>query len=55
MRATARTLAALAAAALALSACLPPAAPDDSRASTHAAWCGTNPPSGYCIVPENDR
>lgn len=20
----------------------------------HAAWCGTSPPSGYCIIPESD-
>ncbi|MCW5771088.1 MAG: hypothetical protein KIT16_05580 [Rhodospirillaceae bacterium] len=51
-------------AALALAACsdytgpysasdlIKPAPPDDPRGYGHSVWCGTNPPSGYCIVPE---
>jgi len=35
-----------------LAGCFAPAGPDDPRSFGHAAWCGTNPPSGYCIVPE---
>lgn len=43
------------AAALALAGCLTPASRDDPRAWNHAAWCGTSPPSGYCIVSETGR
>ncbi|MGH7005288.1 MAG: hypothetical protein ACREIP_15200 [Alphaproteobacteria bacterium] len=35
-----------------LQGCLTPAPPDDPRSYGHARWCGTNPPSGYCMVPE---
>ena len=24
----------------------------DPTGSGHSSWCGSNPPSGYCIVPE---
>jgi hypothetical protein len=41
--------------AAALGGCLAPPAPDDPRGWNHAAWCGTSPPSGYCIVPESHR
>jgi len=33
----------------------PGPASDDPRAAGHAAWCGSLPPSGYCIVPEGGR
>jgi hypothetical protein len=39
----------------ALAGCLEPPPPDDPRGWNHATWCGTNPPSGYCIVPESSR
>lgn len=51
----ARSIALLAVAATALAGCLEPPAPDDPRGWNHAAWCGTSPPSGYCIVPETGR
>jgi len=37
---------------LALAGCIAPAGPEDPRSFGHAVWCGTNPPSGYCIVAE---
>ena len=51
---TTRSLALLALALLALAGCLSPAGPDDPRSNGHAHWCGSSPPSGYCIVPESD-
>lgn len=39
----------------ALAGCLAPAGPEDPRSWGHAAWCGTSPPSGYCIVSETGR
>jgi len=50
-----RALSALALTAVALTACLTPPSPDDPRGWNHAAWCGTSPPSGYCIVSETGR
>jgi len=46
------------AAALAIAACTPsapPAAPTgspDEALQGHSAWCGTNPPSGYCLIDD---
>ena len=37
-----------------LAGCFAPAGPDDPRSFGHATWCGTNPPSGYCSVPESN-
>lgn len=45
---------ALALISLCLGGCLTAAGPDDPLSFGHAAWCGSNPPSGYCIVPERD-
>ena len=41
--------------ALMLAACTTPPAPDGSRGWNHAEWCGTSPPSGYCVVPESNK
>ena len=27
--------------------------PSTDPGGTHSDWCGSNPPSGYCIVPES--
>jgi hypothetical protein len=51
----ARAALALAPAAIALAGCLAPPPAGDPRGWNHAAWCGTSPPSGYCIVPETGR
>ncbi len=29
--------------------------PSTDPGGTHSEWCNTNPPSGYCMVPENTR
>jgi len=50
-----RVLCALALAALALGGCETTGGLNSPTGpgGNHAAWCGTNPPSGYCIVPES--
>lgn len=30
----------------------PPAGTGDPAGSVHSDWCGSNPPSGYCVVGE---
>jgi hypothetical protein len=44
---------ALALAVFSLAGCLTAAPPEDQRSWGHAAWCGTSPPSGYCIVDDH--
>jgi hypothetical protein len=39
--------------ALVLAACARPA--ETARDGSHATWCGTSPPSGYCSVPETGK
>lgn len=42
----------------ALAGCTPPLAPpersgtEDEALKSHAQWCGTNPPSGYCTIDD---
>ena len=53
---TRTALLALALAGLAACVSQPPApaeAPRDPATLGFSTWCGSNPPSGYCIVPEN--
>ena len=42
----------------ALAGCTPPPAPPERSGTggdalkSHAQWCGTNPPSGYCTIDD---